>query len=217
MARMKLIAAAALTLALGAPLLAQQWQMPPAEDAPNAAPQAQDPLTTPGDNSDGLEQDLEGIMSEMFQRLQPHLEGLANELSSTADEFRPALNELGGVMDDIANYERPERLPNGDILIRRRADAPAAAGGVAAPVAAGARTDPDTTDAAGPHRARDRALTAPASGPVRFCRVRMVVTLFWHIRPEDLERRLNHVLHLRRDCIRSCIDGAGTTASDAAR
>ena len=53
MARMKLIAAAALTLALGAPLLAQQWQMPPAEDAPNAAPQAQDPLTTPGDNSDG--------------------------------------------------------------------------------------------------------------------------------------------------------------------
>ena len=51
-------------------------------------------------------------------------EGLANELSSTADEFRPALNELGGVMDDIANYERPERLPNGDILIRRRADAP---------------------------------------------------------------------------------------------
>ena len=124
MARMKLIAAAALTLALGAPLLAQQWQMPPAEDAPNAAPQAQDPLTTPGDNSDGLEQDLEGIMSEMFQRLQPHLEGLANELSSTADEFRPALNELGGVMDDIANYERPERLPNGDILIRRRADAP---------------------------------------------------------------------------------------------
>ena len=124
MARMKLIAAAALTLALGAPLLAQQWQMPPAEDAPNAAPQAQGPLTTPGDNSDGLEQDLEGIMSEMFQRLQPHLEGLANELSSTADEFRPALNELGGVMDDIANYERPERLPNGDILIRRRADAP---------------------------------------------------------------------------------------------
>ena len=124
MARMKLIAAAALTLALGAPLLAQQWQMPPAEDAPNAAPQAQDPLTTPGDNSDGLGQDLEGIIREMFQRLQPHLEGLANELSSTADEFRPALNELGGVMDDIANYARPERLPNGDILIRRRADAP---------------------------------------------------------------------------------------------
>ena len=59
-----------------------------------------------------------------LQDLLKHLEGLANELSSTADEFRPALNELGGVMDDIANYERPERLPNGDILIRRRADAP---------------------------------------------------------------------------------------------
>lgn len=125
MAPMKLIAAAALTLALGAPLLAQQWQMPPADDAPgNATPQAEDPFTLPEHNSEGLEGDLESIMGDVFQRLQPHLEGLANELASTADEFRPALNELGGVMDDIANYERPERLPNGDILIRRRADAP---------------------------------------------------------------------------------------------
>ena len=125
MARMKLIAAAALTLALGAPLLAQQWQMPPADDAPgNTTPQAEDPFTLPERNSDGLEGDLESIMGDVFQRLQPHLEGLANELASTADEFRPALSELGGVMDDIANYERPERLPNGDILIRRRADAP---------------------------------------------------------------------------------------------
>ncbi|WP_255435404.1 hypothetical protein [Paracoccus sp. S1E-3] len=125
MARMKLIAAAALTLALGAPLLAQQWQMPPADDTPQGTtPLPEDPFTLPERSSDGLTGDLEGIMGDVFQRLQPHLEGLANELASTADEFRPALNELGEVMDDIRNYERPERLPNGDILIRRRADAP---------------------------------------------------------------------------------------------
>ncbi|WP_207630146.1 hypothetical protein [Paracoccus xiamenensis] len=125
MAGMKLIAAAALTVALGAPLLAQQWQMPRADEGTGSEPpQAEDPFTLPDRNSEGLEGELEGIMGDMFQRLQPHLEGLANELASTADEFRPALNEFSGLMDDIGNYERPERLPNGDILIRRRADAP---------------------------------------------------------------------------------------------
>ena len=39
-------------------------------------------------------------------------------------EISPALRELGGLVDDIENYQRPERLPNGDIILRRRADAP---------------------------------------------------------------------------------------------
>lgn len=128
MTRMTLAAAAAIALALGAPLMAQQWQMPRADDAPGTAtpqpPQADDPFALPDRNAEGLEGGLENLMGDMFQRLQPHLEGLANELSSTADEFRPAFSELSGLMDDIGNYERPERLPNGDILIRRRAGAP---------------------------------------------------------------------------------------------
>jgi hypothetical protein len=33
------------------------------------------------------------------------------------------------MIDDLSAYEMPERLPNGDILIRRRADAPPPAGG----------------------------------------------------------------------------------------
>ena len=41
------------------------------------------------------------------------------------EEYRPAMEELSRLMDDIGNYEMPpERLPNGDILIRRKADAP---------------------------------------------------------------------------------------------
>ncbi len=125
MTRMTLAATAAIALALGAPLMAQQWQMPRADDAPaTESPVPDDPFALPDRQTDGLEGELEGIMGNLFQRMQPHLEGLANELASTADEFRPALNEFSGLMDDIGNYEKPERLPNGDILIRRRADAP---------------------------------------------------------------------------------------------
>ena len=127
MTRMKLAAAAALALSLGAPTMAQQWQMPREGDAPNSPspnPQFEDPFALPAPNADRPAEDLDSIMDGVFQRLQPHLQGLANELASTADEFRPALNQFSGLMDDIGNYERPERLPNGDILIRRRADAP---------------------------------------------------------------------------------------------
>lgn len=131
MTRIKLVAAGALALALGAPLMAQQWQMPGADDAPGTqtAPR-EEPFVLPApapdrNQGDGdLERDLNSIMDGVFQRLQPHLEGLSNELSATVDEFSPALNQLSGLMDDIGNYERPERLPNGDIVIRRRADAP---------------------------------------------------------------------------------------------
>jgi hypothetical protein len=31
---------------------------------------------------------------------------------------------LLALMDDIGNYQPPERLPNGDILIRRKPDRP---------------------------------------------------------------------------------------------
>ena len=45
-------------------------------------------------------------------------------MEGTLQEISPALRELGGLVDDIENYQRPERLPNGDIILRRRADAP---------------------------------------------------------------------------------------------
>jgi hypothetical protein len=31
---------------------------------------------------------------------------------------------MGELMDDVTSYELPERLPNGDIIIRRSPDAP---------------------------------------------------------------------------------------------
>ncbi|WBU64914.1 hypothetical protein [Paracoccus aerodenitrificans] len=110
-------AAFILGLSIASPVPAQQWEMPPADETPPSADAPDDPMGEIG-------QGIEGMMDQLFNRLQPHLEGLGNELSSTMNEFSPAMDEFARLVDDFGNYHRPERLPNGDIILRRRADAP---------------------------------------------------------------------------------------------
>lgn len=70
---------------------------------------------------------LRGLMTEMEPALKD-LEDFAQEVGPAmkllADEMGPALAELMNQIDDIRNYDAPEILPNGDIIIRRRVDAP---------------------------------------------------------------------------------------------
>ncbi|MEY1556233.1 hypothetical protein AB3Y40_11415 [Yoonia sp. R2331] len=70
---------------------------------------------------------LRGLMTEMEPALR-ELEDFADEVGPAmkllADEMGPALAELMAQIDDIRNYDPPEILPNGDIIIRRRPDAP---------------------------------------------------------------------------------------------
>ncbi len=73
---------------------------------------------------DGL--DLLGEGSRMI------LEGLLDEMRPMMEEARPFFEEellpmlerMGELVDDLSHYELPERLPNGDIVIRRSPDAP---------------------------------------------------------------------------------------------
>lgn len=60
---------------------------------------------------------LEGILDDMrpmIEEARPFFE----------EEMLPFLESLGGMIDDLSAYEMPERLPNGDIIIRRRPDRP---------------------------------------------------------------------------------------------
>ena len=66
---------------------------------------------------------LRGLMSEA--------EPMLDEMGQALREMEPALREMGprlqqlvDLMGDIENYEAPERMPNGDIVIRRKAGAP---------------------------------------------------------------------------------------------
>lgn len=70
---------------------------------------------------------LRGLMSELEPTLD-ELEGMAPEikpgLQALADEMGPALAQIIARIDDLRFYEAPVILDNGDILIRRRAEAP---------------------------------------------------------------------------------------------
>jgi len=70
---------------------------------------------------------LRGMMREMEPAID-ELKGLADELKPAmrafAETMGPAFADLIERLDDIRNYEAPVILPNGDILIRRRPDAP---------------------------------------------------------------------------------------------
>lgn len=60
---------------------------------------------------------LEGILDDMrpmMEEARPFFE----------EEMLPFLESLGSLIDDLSAYEMPERLPNGDIIIRRSPDHP---------------------------------------------------------------------------------------------
>ncbi len=66
---------------------------------------------------EGMSQILEGLMEDMrpmLEEARPFFE----------EEILPLLDRMGELVDDLSYYELPERLPNGDIIIRRSEDAP---------------------------------------------------------------------------------------------
>ena len=68
----------------------------------------------------GLQEELDPALEEM----QNWVEELTPELRNFAEGMGPALGDMMGRIDDWTLYEAPEILPNGDIIIRRKEDAP---------------------------------------------------------------------------------------------
>ncbi len=59
----------------------------------------------------------------LSERLDEVFRDLMEQMKPALDELLETLEVLEGI-DSIEHYERPEILPNGDIIIRRREDAP---------------------------------------------------------------------------------------------
>lgn len=84
---------------------------------------AQAPQETPPPSSkmqDGLRQFLEGLsdgVGELTDRTGPALENFLRQMG-------PAFEDILGEIKDFSKYEAPQVLPNGDILIRRKDEAP---------------------------------------------------------------------------------------------
>ncbi len=70
---------------------------------------------------------LLGFMTEMEPAIE-ELKGMSEEMSDAmalfTAEMGPALAEMMTRIDDLRNYDSPEIMPNGDIIIRRKPDAP---------------------------------------------------------------------------------------------
>jgi len=70
---------------------------------------------------------IQGLLNELepsFDELQSLVEEAEPQLRALLLEMGPALVETLNKVDDFSYYERPEILPNGDIVIRRSDDAP---------------------------------------------------------------------------------------------
>ena len=76
---------------------------------------------------EGAQMFLRGLMDELDPAIR-ELEGIAEEIEPAfremARQMGPAFAEIMATIDNIRFYEAPVILENGDILIRRRADAP---------------------------------------------------------------------------------------------
>ena len=70
---------------------------------------------------------MEGMLKEMEPAIE-EFSGLADDLAPAirefADQMGPRLNAILEEVEDWSAYEVPEILPNGDIIIRRKAERP---------------------------------------------------------------------------------------------
>lgn len=93
-----------------------------AEDAP-AGPEAAPPAAE--DEAPGLiEQGARLFLRGLIEEIGPQVDEMTAGIEEAARRLGPELERLLALVDDVQNYEPPERLPNGDIVIRRKAGAP---------------------------------------------------------------------------------------------
>jgi hypothetical protein len=86
---------------------------------------AEDTLVTPVPEGEGfslMEEGAKLVLRGLMSEMEPTL----NEMGKALSDVEPALKELGpklqqliAMIDDFKNYDAPEMLPNGDIIIRR--------------------------------------------------------------------------------------------------
>lgn len=107
---MKIALTCALLLA-ASPLMAQTLP----EEAPPEAPEE------PGLFERGAELLLREFMDEMAPALD-EAERAFREMEPTFRTMLPMMRELAEMIGDIDQYHMPEKLPNGDILLRRKTE-----------------------------------------------------------------------------------------------
>ena len=93
-----------------------------------AAPAFAQSEPEPGDQRPFLERWADDMMREFVDEISPELERFFDRVGPELDgmfaEIMPRLQELSDLVGGLAQYEMPELLPNGDIIMRRKSTAP---------------------------------------------------------------------------------------------
>lgn len=89
--------------------------------------QGQDDEATAEEGFSLLEEGAKIILRSMIDKVEPTLKDLQQDFGAALDEMGPALGHLVEMIGDMRNYHAPEKLPNGDIIIRRKSPAEIAA------------------------------------------------------------------------------------------
>ena len=67
---------------------------------------------------------MERGLSLFFEGFSQEVEPALDQMGQALGEMKPAMDHLMGMVDSMTNYEMPEMLENGDIIIRRKPEAP---------------------------------------------------------------------------------------------
>lgn len=86
----------------------------------STAPLAAGAQTFDDDGVDLMQEGAQLLLRGLLREMEPAF----TDIQKLAEDMGPALTELLNMVDDLRQYHAPEFLPNGDIIIRRRADAP---------------------------------------------------------------------------------------------
>lgn len=70
------------------------------------------------------EETMRGLIDEMKPEIENFMDEIGPELEGLFSELIPRLQELTDQLGGLSQYEMPEVLPNGDIIIRRKPSAP---------------------------------------------------------------------------------------------
>ena len=84
---------------------------------------AEDPPASPEEGFSLLEEGARIILRSLIDEMEPALKDMHKGLGDAMEEIGPMLGQLVEMIGDVRNYEAPEMLPNGDIIIRRKSPA----------------------------------------------------------------------------------------------
>lgn len=81
---------------------------------------AEEPAPSVDKGFDLLDQGARIILRSLLDQAEPVMKDLKDGVGEALVEMGPALRDLLAKIDDFRNYEPPEMLPNGDIILRRK-------------------------------------------------------------------------------------------------